>query len=229
MVGIGVPTGAFFGAGGAAGAAAWAGLSSGFGFLSAGNSPSGSGVRSCAGGAVSAFSWSAGLGSGAGDSAFGGAPGFGGGGASSVASTFLRFLLSPRIAFSLLALYGASGNALEHTLHLRPMVTALAAVLPALLVERFAVSPLWNLAFRFQGQPSSSLGALVLEEAKAVTPFRNGRGVVAVVRDGRMVQFSARLVERQSPVQVGVGDRLLVEDVDSGRERLTVSVPDRKL
>jgi hypothetical protein len=69
----------------------------------------------------------------------------------------------------------------------------------------------------------------VLEEAKAVTPFRNGRGVVAVVRDGRMVQFSARLVERQSPVQVGVGDRLLVEDVDSGRERLTVSVPDRKL
>jgi hypothetical protein len=154
---------------------------------------------------------------------------FGGGGASSVASTFLRFLLSPRIAFSLLALYGASGNALEHTLHLRPMVTALAAVLPALLVERFAVSPLWNLAFRFQGQPSSSLGALVLEEAKAVTPFRNGRGVVAVVRDGRMVQFSARLVERQSPVQVGVGDRLLVEDVDSGRERLTVSVPDRKL
>jgi hypothetical protein len=153
----------------------------------------------------------------------------GGGGAFSLASTFLRFLLSPRIVFSLLALYGAFGNALEHTLHLRPMVTAFAAVLPALLVERFAVSPLWNLAFRFQGQPSSSLGALVLEEAKAVTPFRNGRGVVAVVRDGRMVQFSARLVERQSPAQVGVGDRLLVEDVDSGRERLTVSVPDRKL
>lgn len=153
----------------------------------------------------------------------------GGGGASSVASTFLRFLLSPRIAFSLFALYGAFGNALEHTLHLRPMVTALAAVLPALLVERFAVSPLWNLAFRFQGQPSSSLGALLLEEAKAVTPFRNGRGVVAVVRDGRMVQFSARLVERQTPAQVGVGDRLLVEDVDSGRERLTVSVPDPKL
>jgi hypothetical protein len=144
-----------------------------------------------------------------------------------LASAGLRFLLSPRIVFSLLALYGAFCNALEHAAHLRPAAAALAGVLPALLVERFAVLPLWNLAFRFQGQPSSTLGALVLEEAKAVTPFRNGRGVVAVVRDGRLVQFSARLVERQGLLRVGVGDRLIVEDVDPGRERLTVSVPER--
>jgi hypothetical protein len=152
-----------------------------------------------------------------------------GGGGTSLAATCLRFLLSPRIAFSLLALYGAFGNALEHTLHVRPIVSVLAAIVPTLLVERFAISPLWNLAFRFQGQPSSSVGALVLEEAKAVTPFRNGRGVVAVVRDGRLVQFSAHLVARQGPARVSVGDRLVIEDVDSGRERLTVSVPDRKL
>ncbi len=148
---------------------------------------------------------------------------------SSLASTCLRFLLSPRIVFSLLALYGAFGNALEHALHLRPIVAAFAAGIPTLLVERFAVSPLWNLAFRFQGQPSSPLVSLVLEEAKAVTPFRNGRGVVAVVRDGRLVQFSAHLVERQSSARVSVGDRLLVEDVDSAREHLTVSVSDREL
>jgi hypothetical protein len=44
-----------------------------------------------------------------------------------------------------------------------------------------------------------------------------------------MVQFSAHLVERASPATVSVGDRLLVEDVDAGREHLTVSVPDPKV
>ncbi len=157
-----------------------------------------------------------------------GQPGLGGG-ASSLASMCLRFLLSPRIAFSLLALYGAFGNALVHAVHLHTTLAAVIAVVPTLLVERFAVSPLWNLAFRFQGQPSSSLGALVLEEAKAVTPFRNGRGVVSVVRDGRLVQFSAHLRAKDVPARISVGDRLVVEDVDTARERLTVSVPDSKL
>jgi hypothetical protein len=145
------------------------------------------------------------------------------------ALTSLRFLLSPRVVFSVLALYGAFGNALVRALHLQHTLAALVAIVPTVLVERFAVAPLWNLAFRFQGRPSSPLGALVLEEAKAVTPFRNGRGVVAVVRDGRLVQFSARLAERDASARVGVGDRVLVEDVDVARERLTVSVPDRNI
>jgi hypothetical protein len=142
----------------------------------------------------------------------------------------LRFLPSPRLAFSLLALYGAFGNALVHAAGLRPLVAALVAMVPTLVVERLAVTPLWNLASRFQGRPSSPLGALVLEEAKAVTPFRNGRGVVAVVRDGRLVQFSAHLVEPQkTEARVRVGDRLCVEEVDPDREHLTVSVPEGKL
>jgi hypothetical protein len=142
----------------------------------------------------------------------------------------LRFLPSPRLAFSVLALYGAFGNALVHAAGLRPFVAALVAILPTLMVERLAVTPLWNLAFRFQGRPSSPLGALVLEEAKAVTPFRNGRGVVAVVRDGRLVQFSAHLAPPQgADARVRVGDRLFVEEVDPDREHLTVSVPGRKL
>jgi hypothetical protein len=146
----------------------------------------------------------------------------------SPALVLLRMVPSPRLVFSLVALYGAFGNALVRAGHLRPAVAAFVAVLPALLVERVAVTPLWNLAFRFRGQPSSPLGALVLEEAKAVTPFRNGRGVVAVVRDGRLVQFSAHLVEPQGEARVRVGDRLVVEAVDSEHERLTVSVPNRK-
>jgi hypothetical protein len=148
---------------------------------------------------------------------------------------WFRFLPSPRLAFSVLALYGAFGNALVQAAGLRPLVAALVAVLPALVVERFAVAPLWNLAFRFQGKPSSPLGALVLDEAKAVTPFRNGRGVVSVVRDGRLVQFSAHLVEprererRKDDAPVRVGDRLLIEEVDADREHLTVSLPEDKV
>ena len=108
---------------------------------------------------------------------------------------WLGWIPSPRLVFSLLALYGAFGNALVHAAHLRPLAASLLAALPTLIVERLLVTPLWNLVFRFQGKPSSPMEALVLEDAKAVTPFRNGRGVVAVVRDGRLVQFSAHLVE----------------------------------
>jgi hypothetical protein len=137
-----------------------------------------------------------------------------------------RFVPSPRLIFSLLTLYGAFGNALVHAAHLGGAMAAILAVVPTVLVERFAVAPLWNLAFRFQGQASSSLDALLLDEARAVTPFRNGRGVVSIVRDGRLVQFSARLVDRDGAARVGVGDRLVVEEVDPARERLTVSLPD---
>jgi hypothetical protein len=147
-------------------------------------------------------------------------------GAQSVAWAGARFVPSPRLIFSLLTLYGAFGNALVHAAHLGGAMAAILAVVPTVLVERFAVAPLWNLAFRFQGQASSSLDALLLDEARAVTPFRNGRGVVSIVREGRLVQFSARLVERDGAAHVAVGDRLLVEEVDPARERLTVSVPD---
>ena len=82
-----------------------------------------------------------------------------------------------------------------------------------------------NLLFRFEGRPSSPLEELVLCDATAVTAFRNGRGIVSLVRDGRSVQFSAQLIEAQAAMEVRVGDRLRVEDLDAQRERLTVSVP----
>ena len=136
-----------------------------------------------------------------------------------------RFIPSPRLIFSVLALYGAFGNALVRAAHLTPLVAALLAVVPAAAVERFAVTPLWNLLFRFEGRSSSPLEELVLGDATAVTAFRNGRGIVSLVRDGRLVQFSAQLIEAQAALEVRVGDRLRVEDLDAQRERLTVSVP----
>jgi hypothetical protein len=139
-------------------------------------------------------------------------------------SGMARWLPSPRGVFTALALYGAFGNALVDALQLTPLVSALVAPLPTLLVERFVVRPLWNLVFRFQGRPSASLDQLILAEAVAVVPFRNGRGIVSANRDGRIVQLVARLCDEQAMLNVKVGDRLRIEEVDARHERVTVSV-----
>jgi hypothetical protein len=135
-----------------------------------------------------------------------------------------RWLPSPRVVFTVLALYGAFGNALVEALHLTVVLAALVAVLPTLLVERFAVRPLWNLLFRFQGQSSGRLEELIFGEARAVSAFRNGRGIVSTNREGRLVQLRARLSDAQATLPVKVGTRLRIEDVDAARERVTVSL-----
>jgi hypothetical protein len=134
----------------------------------------------------------------------------------------LRFVPSPRAIFSVLALYGAFGNLFVAS-HMPFAAAAVVAVVPALLIERLAVRPLWNLMYRFQGAPSAPLAALIMTEATAITPFKNGRGVVSVVRDGRLVQMSARLRDEERAVPVRIGERLRVEEVDVQHERLTVS------
>jgi len=135
-----------------------------------------------------------------------------------------RFVPSPRAIFSVLALYGAFGNAAEHAFKLAPLAAAAAAALPALLAELLLVRPLWNVVFRVQAAASSPLTQLVSNEARAVLPFRNGRGMVSTVRDGRMVQLSACLRPEQAALTVKVGDRLLIDAVDAAQERVTVSL-----
>jgi hypothetical protein len=122
------------------------------------------------------------------------------------------------------ALYGAFGNALVHAAHLATGVAAVLAIPPALLVERLLVRPVWNLLFRFQGDASTPLEQLILSEAQAVVPFRNGRGMITTVRDGRRVQLNARLRPEDATRPVVFGQRLRIEDVDARRERVTVSV-----
>jgi len=136
----------------------------------------------------------------------------------------LRFLPSPRALFSIAALYGAFGNALVRAAHLTTTRAALIAIVPALLTEWFLIRPIWNLLFRFQGQASGPLEALILSEAEAVVPFRNGKGIVATVRDGRRVQLQARLADGEAALPVKFGQRLRIEDVDARRECVTVSV-----
>jgi hypothetical protein len=135
-----------------------------------------------------------------------------------------RWLPSPRGAFTALALLGAFGNVFVDVFHFSTLVAALLAVIPTLVVERLAVRPLWNLVFRFRGQPSASLHNLLFSEAVAVVTFRNGRGIVSTNREGRIVQLRAALAEGQASQPVKVGDRLRIEDVDAPNERVTVSV-----
>ncbi len=105
------------------------------------------------------------------------------------------------------------------------LVTAmLGAVLPALLIDRLFTRRLRSLLRWLLGQPSSPLDELIYAEAEAVVPFRNGRGLVAVDRDGRRVQLAARLRADQITLPVRVGERLRIDDIDARHERVTVSL-----
>jgi hypothetical protein len=135
-----------------------------------------------------------------------------------------RLVPSPRVVFSLLTAYGAFGYAMVGAAHMAPFLAAWLAVIPAAALQRFALEPFWQAMLQFQGTPCAPLTEMVMCEAVAVTPFRNGKGVVSVVREGRDVQFSAHLLKGQEAMPVHVGDRLRVEEVDDAHERVVVSV-----
>lgn len=137
---------------------------------------------------------------------------------------WLQVLASPRVIFTLFALYGAFGNAFVGAAKLPMAISAVAAIVPAALVERLLVRPLWNKLASAGAEPCAPLEDLVLRDAVAVTPFANGHGIVEVEREGRAVQFTAYLTDGDRAAPIRVGDRLKVDDVDSKRERLTVSL-----
>lgn len=131
-------------------------------------------------------------------------------------------ILDPRLLFSLMALFGASGQ-IGLALGLDAGWAAAVAVPAAVGLEWAIVGRLWRLAMRFEGQPSSPMETLLYEEVEAVTSFHNGKGMIRAVKDGRSVQLMAKLDEAQSGGDVRTGDRLRVLDVDSENERVTVT------
>ncbi len=136
----------------------------------------------------------------------------------------LKWIPSPRSIFSFMTLIGAFGLLFEQSVHLSGPISAMLAIIPALLIERFALTPLWKSLMKFEGIPNSPLETLTLQEAEAVTPFRNGRGIVSVDRDGRCVQFRAELTSEQCASPVRVGDKLIIEEVDAENERVKVTI-----
>lgn len=139
-------------------------------------------------------------------------------------STLLAALTSPRVIFSLLVGFGATGTLLSHLLAGPALIAA--AVLGALGFERLIVTPLWNQMMRFASDPAETLESSIDGEVRAVTPFdANGCGLVAVELDGQITQVLATLrpEDRAAGVHIRTGDRLRVEDVDTSRNRCTVS------
>jgi hypothetical protein len=134
-------------------------------------------------------------------------------------------LMSPRVLFSVALGLGTAGLVLRDFLG-GPLLFA-ASLGIGILFERFLVTPVWNLAFRFASNPAATLEGSVMDEATAVTAFdKNGQGLVAVEVDGQMVQILGTLQagDREMKVKVPVGSRLRIQDVDAARNRCTVSL-----
>ncbi|MDQ3815100.1 MAG: hypothetical protein M3347_14315 [Armatimonadota bacterium] len=153
--------------------------------------------------------------------------------------------LSPRVAFSLLLGFGATGilfkalfpeAALIETLDSyswigNPGLAARGgrfalAVCGGWGFEMLVVRPIWNFFYGFGSNPARTLESAVCEEARAVTNFdASGNGLIAVDLDGQIIQILGTLSPqaRATGIRVRSGDRLFVEAVDTQRNSCTVS------
>ncbi|MEP6780213.1 MAG: hypothetical protein ABJC26_10010 [Gemmatimonadaceae bacterium] len=146
------------------------------------------------------------------------------------ASSTLLSIMSPRVLFSVCLGLGTVGLLLRK--ENIPLVSGglplfAAALVGGILFERLIVTPIWNLAFRFASNPALTLESALMGEATAVTRFdADGNGLIAIEVDGHVVQLLGTLqkadISQRSLIKVGA--RLRVEEVDSARNRCTVSL-----
>jgi hypothetical protein len=139
-----------------------------------------------------------------------------------VSRAFLT-ILSPRVAFSLLLGFGATGFLLKNVFG-GAIVIALAAV-GGVVFESILVRPLFNFLSKFASDPALTLEATLGDEVQVVTGFDpQGQGLVSVELNGQIVQLLGTLTpEDRSGPKVRAGDTLFVKDVDSARHRVVVS------
>ncbi len=133
-------------------------------------------------------------------------------------------LLSPRVLFSFLLGAGATG-VVAGAFVPEPFLAGI-ALLGGYSLERFAVAPMFRFFFRFESEPARTLESSLYDEAQAVTGFdAEGLGLIAVELDGQVVQLLATLgsEDRARGVRVHAGDRVRIEEVESSRNRCTVS------
>jgi hypothetical protein len=145
------------------------------------------------------------------------------GGAASRAATWM--LMSPRFLFAGLLGFGVAGVSLQSWLG--GPILLLAAIAGAIVLERVLVNPLWKLALRFASNPATTLDAMIESEAVAVSNFdKNGQGIIAVEVDGHVQQVLATLLpaDRAAGARVRAGQRVRIEEVDSERQRCSVSL-----
>jgi hypothetical protein len=144
---------------------------------------------------------------------------------SSVMNGATWLLSTPRILFSVMLGLGATGLALGSLLG--GVALAGAAVAGGLVFERLVITPIWNVAMRFESTPSNTLESTLMDEATAVTSFNHdGEGIVSIELNGQVIQILAKLRPDDRLLGAGVraGQRVRIESVDSARNRCTVSV-----
>ena len=132
--------------------------------------------------------------------------------------------LSPRVLFNVLVGFGATGLVAEKLLG--PVLAMPIALVGGLAFEAVVVRPIFNSLFRFESQPAQTLESAIMSQGKAVTGFDvNGNGLVSLELGGEVVQILGTLTrdERSAGVRVRAGDAVRIEDVDSARNRITVS------
>ncbi|HUL02397.1 MAG TPA: hypothetical protein VLV16_04085 [Gemmatimonadales bacterium] len=140
------------------------------------------------------------------------------------ALAWLWGLASPRLLFSVLVGFGTTGALLGGVLA-GPLVLG-AALAGGIVFERAIVGPLWNFLMRFASAPALTLESCIEDEVQAATGFdADGHGLVTAEVDGQVVRVlgTLRSEDRARGVRVLAGDRLRVEEVDSRRNRCTVS------
>lgn len=138
--------------------------------------------------------------------------------------TSLMAWLSPRVLFSVILGFGATGT-LIHKFTQEPLTMGL-AFCGGWGFERLVVAPVWNLLMGFASRPARTLESAVAEEAHAVSNFDSaGQGLISIDLDGQIVQVlgTLRAEDRAVGVRVRNGDRLFVESVDTQRNSCVVS------
>jgi translation initiation factor IF-1 len=132
--------------------------------------------------------------------------------------------LSPRVLFNVLVGFGATGMIMERLVG--PLLAFPVAVLGGIGFELLVVRPIFNSLFKFGSEPAQTLESSIMSEGKAVTGFdANGNGLIALELGGEVVQVLGTLIpsERNAGVRIRAGDIVRIEEVDSARNRCTVS------
>jgi hypothetical protein len=141
------------------------------------------------------------------------------------ASHALLALMSPRVLFSVCLGLGTTGVLLRSSVGGVPLfLTALAG---GVLFERLIVTRIWDFMFRFASKPAETLEHAIATEATAVTTFdANGQGIVALEMDGQVRQVLGTLqpADRRLGGRVRAGEKVRIEEIDSQRNRCTVSL-----
>ena len=140
---------------------------------------------------------------------------------------FLLGLFSPRLLFTVLLGFGATGLVLHEWLSLSPTAALPIAIIGGLAFERFVGGPFWNLLFGFASKPARTLESAALGAGQAATDFdKAGHGLVLLELDGQVRQVLGTLApEERTPdaPRVRTGERLFIRSVDHRRNACTVS------